>query len=65
MKRIYIAPQTDIETLHLKGSVLQDNTDPGYGRYSDTSDDVHANTVIFEESEMEPDIIASPNLWDE
>ena len=65
MKRIYIAPQTDIETLRLKGSVLEDENDPGYGRYSDTSDDPHANKVIFEESEMESDIISSPNLWDE
>ena len=65
MKRIYIAPQTDIETLHLKGSVLEDNTDPGYGRYSDTSDDVHSNTAIFEETEMEPEMFSSPNLWDE
>ena len=65
MKRIYIAPQTDIETLHLKGSVLEDNTDPGYGRYSDTSDEVHSNMVIFEETEMEPEMFSSPNLWDE
>ena len=65
MKRPYIAPETDIETLHLKGSVLEDNTDPGYGRYSDTSDDVHSNVVEFDESELQTEIIASPNLWDE
>ena len=63
MKRTYIAPQTDIETLRLKGSVMED--DPGYGDYSDTSDDVHSNTMNFEESEVEAEIIASPNLWDE
>ena len=65
MKRIYIAPQTDIETLHLKGSVLEDNTDPGYGRYSDTSDDVHANKIEFDDVELQNEIIASPDLWDE
>ena len=65
MKKTYIAPQTDIETLHLKGSVLEDNTDPGYGRYSDTSDDVHSNVVEFDEAELQSEIIASPNLWDE
>ena len=67
MKRTYFAPQTDIETLNLKGSVLEgeDSGDPGYGRYSDTSDDVHSNTVIFEEEDMGSVIQSTSNLWDE
>ena len=63
MKRTYIAPQTDIETLRLKGSVMED--DPGYGDYSDTSSEVHSNVVEFDEAELQSEIIASPNLWDE
>ena len=63
MKRTYIAPQTDIETLRLKGSVMED--DPGYGDYSDTSDDVHSNIADFDEAELQTEIISSPNLWDE
>lgn len=63
MKKTYIAPLTDIETLRLKGSVLEG--DPGYARYSDTSDEVHSNTVTFEEENLETTIMSSPNLWDE
>ena len=61
-KRTYLAPKTNIETLRLRGSVLDD---PGYARYSDTSDEVHSNTVTFEEENFETSIMNSPNLWDE
>ena len=62
MKRTYIAPQTDIETLRLHGSVLDD---PGYAPYSDTSDEAHTNTMNIEEADLETEIIDSPNLWDD
>ena len=62
MKRTYIAPQTDITTLGLKGSVL---TDPVFGDNSKETDEGGSNTIQFDETDIEADIIASPNLWDE
>ena len=60
MKRLYIAPQTDIETLHLEGSVLQDYL--LLGHYSDYTDTVRTNESIFETEESGS---SSNNLWDE
>ena len=66
MKRFYIAPQTEIETLHLKGSVLQDdNNDPGFGRYSDTTTVVGANSTTFEEESTPVEVVTNRSLWDE
>lgn len=65
MKSIYIAPQTDIETLQLKGSVLQDTGDPGFGKYSDTSSVVGANSTNFEEESTPVEVVTSRSLWDE
>ncbi len=62
MKRTYIAPQTDITTLGLKGSVL---TDPVFGDNSKETDEGGSNTIQFDDTDMETAIISSPNLWDE
>ena len=65
MKSIYIAPQTDIETLHLKGSVLQAEGDPGFGEHSKTTTIVGANSTTFEEESAEVEVVTSRSLWDE
>jgi len=62
MKRTYIAPQTDIEALRLRGSVMDD---PSFGAYSPVTEEGGANTMTIDESDMETEIISSPNLWDE
>ncbi len=63
MKKIYIAPQTDIETLCLLGSVLE--TMP-YGGDSVDSDDMHTNIMNFDEGELEREIqTSSRSLWEE
>ncbi len=64
MKKTYIAPETDIETLCLLGSVMEGGDE--YGQYSYDSDDIHANTMNFEEGELEREInYSSRSLWEE
>ncbi len=64
MKKTYIAPKTDIETLCLLGSILEGGTD--YGQYSDTAGGMTANTMNFDEGELEREInYSSRSLWEE
>ena len=63
MKRTYIAPQTDITTLGLKGSVL--TTDPVFGDSSKETDEGGSNTIQFDDADIEMEIVSAPNLWDE
>ena len=64
MKKIYIAPQADIETLGLNGSFMEDD-DPGYAKYSWDSDEMHANTTGFDEDDQGESFPTTTNLWDE
>lgn len=64
MKKTYIAPQTDIETLCLLGSVLEGGNE--YAGQSFNTDDMHANTMNFDEGEPEREInYTSRSLWEE
>lgn len=66
MKSIYIVPQTDIETLLLRGSVLQQEGDPGYDGPSNTAVTPSANTITFEEDITDSYVGSqSRSLWDE
>ena len=63
MKKTYIAPKTDIETLCLLGSILEGID---YGQYSDTAGGMTANTMNFDEGELEKEInYSSRSLWEE
>ena len=65
MKKTYIAPQTDITKLSLKGSVLDTDPDPGLIGGSTDTDEGGSNSVKFDDADIETEIISSPNLWDE
>ncbi len=62
MKKIYIAPETDIQSLCLHGSVLADTA---VGEYSNTTDWAGTNSVTFDDEESEDGLSASSSLWDE
>ncbi len=61
MKRTYIAPQTDIEMLHLNKSIMQDLE---YIQYSYFTEEASTN-VVTTEFEEESSASAGGNLWDE
>ena len=61
MKRTYIAPQTDINKLNLQGSIM----DFDFGDQSNTGEVVSTNSTIFDDADIEMEIVSSPNLWDE
>ena len=62
MKRTYIAPQTDITTLGLRGSVLGD---PNQENFSYQTEEGGSNSVKFDDADIEMEIVSVPNLWDE
>ena len=61
MKRIYIAPQTDIENLNLHGPFM----DFDIGGKSTSGEIVSTNSTNFDEAEIQTEIVSAPNLWDE
>jgi len=64
MKKIYIAPVSYIEVIHLQGSVLDD---PGIAEYSNTAKELGTNSFSFDEEDSNTND-ANPNfhnLWDD